>query len=91
MVSPYGDVFPCGVHPLPAGNLREKSFHEIWTGSPLLRDLRARTIDDLRNGAKPCRGSDAARSRSSKRRLPRPFPRGEAMAEIDAEVRNGRA
>src|SRR5574337_1005942 len=49
LISPYGDLFPCGVHPIPAGNLREKSFHEIWTGSPLLKELRGQTAADLRD------------------------------------------
>ena len=92
MISPYGDIFPCGVHPIPAGNLREKSFHEIWTGSPLLQDLRARTVDDLKNGAKAIPGFRcSALALIENGDFLGPFPRGEAMAEIEAEVRNGRA
>lgn len=31
-VDPYGDVRPCNVMDFPFGNIREKSFPEIWTG-----------------------------------------------------------
>ncbi|MBI5633596.1 MAG: radical SAM protein [Nitrospirae bacterium] len=35
-----GNVLPCSYFNLPAGNVREKSFREIWEGSELFRDLR---------------------------------------------------
>ncbi len=35
-----GNVLPCSYFNLPAGNVREKSFKEIWEGSDLFRDLR---------------------------------------------------
>jgi MoaA/NifB/PqqE/SkfB family radical SAM enzyme len=88
LISPYGDLFPCGVHPIPAGNLREKSFYEIWTGSPLLKDLRTKTVDDLRGGAR----RDIGGFRCSALALIEngdflgPFRRGEEMAELHAEV-----
>ena len=91
LISPYGDVFPCGVHPVPAGNLREKSFHEIWTGSPLLRELRTKTVDDLRNGAKSLAGFRcSALALIEDGDFLGPFRRGEALAEVQAEARNGR-
>ena len=31
-VDPYGDVRPCNVMDHPFGNIKEKSFNEIWTG-----------------------------------------------------------
>ncbi len=37
-----GNVTPCVTLPLPAGNLREKTFLEIWNGSPLLAQIRDR-------------------------------------------------
>lgn len=88
LISPYGDVFPCGVHPVAAGNLREQGFREIWTGSPLLRDLRAKTMDDLKAGA-----LGAGNFRCSALALIEdgdllgPFRRGEAMAALLAEAR----
>ena len=91
LISPYGDLFPCGVHPIPAGNLREKSFREIWTGSPLLKDLRTKTVDDLRGGAK----RDIGGFRCSALALIEdgdflgPFRRGEEIAQIHAEVHGG--
>ena len=91
LISPYGDVFPCGVHPVPAGNLREKSFHEIWTGSPLLRELRTKTVADLRNGAKALGGLRcSALALIEDGDFLGPFRRGEELAEIEAEVRDGR-
>lgn len=93
LISPYGDLFPCGVHPIPAGNLREKSFHEIWTGSPLLRDLRTKTVDDLRAGAR----KDIGGFRCSALALIEhgdflgPFRRGEELAEIQVEATRARA
>ncbi len=91
LISPYGDLFPCGVHPVPAGNLREKSFREIWTGSPLLKDLRTKTVDDLRGGAK----RDIGGFRCSALALIEdgdflgPFRRGEEMAEVHGEIHGG--
>ena len=35
-----GNVLPCSYFNLPAGNVREKSFKEIWEGSKLFKDLR---------------------------------------------------
>jgi MoaA/NifB/PqqE/SkfB family radical SAM enzyme len=91
MISPYGDVFPCGVHPLPAGNLREQSFREIWTGSPLLRDLRATTADQLKNGARSLPGFRcSALALIENGDFLGAFPRGEAMADIEAEARHDR-
>jgi len=90
MISPYGDVFPCLVFPVPAGNLREQSFREIWTGSPLLRDLRTKTVDDLRGGAKPAPGFRcSALALIEDGDFLGPFRRGDEMAEIAAEATRG--
>jgi len=85
LISPYGDLFPCMVFPVPAGNLREKSFHEIWTGSPLLQDLRTKTVDDLRGGAKAIGGFRcSALALIENGDFLGPFSRGEEMAELQA-------
>ncbi len=42
-IQPNGDLTPCVFLPIKVGNLREKSFSEIWENSPLLRDLRDRS------------------------------------------------
>jgi len=87
LISPYGDLFPCGVHPIPAGNLREKSFHEIWTGSPLLKDLRTKTVEDLRGEAKAAGGFRcSALALIENGDFLGPFRRGEEMAEVQAEA-----
>lgn len=39
-ITPTGDVTPCPYLPAVAGNLRERSFGEIWRESPLLQSLR---------------------------------------------------
>jgi heme b synthase len=41
-VSRKGEVNPCGYLPLKAGNVREKSFREIWENSTLFKNLRNR-------------------------------------------------
>ena len=86
MISPYGDVFPCGIHPVPAGSLREQSFHEIWTGSPLLRELRSKTVDDLRNGAKLGGFRCSALALIEHGDFLGPFRRGAELDEIQAEA-----
>ncbi len=39
-ITPSGDVTPCPYMTVSAGNVREQSFTEIWTGSPVLTALR---------------------------------------------------
>lgn len=39
-ISFKGDVFPCGYLPLKAGNIKEESFKEIWSNSPVFQTLR---------------------------------------------------
>ncbi len=36
-----GDVQPCSYFPKSAGNVRDKSFREIWEDSPLFQDIRS--------------------------------------------------
>ena len=40
-VSSTGDAYPAGFLPLSLGNVRRLSLRDIYTGSPLLRDIRA--------------------------------------------------
>ena len=39
-ISPSGDVFPCVQFPMPCGNVREKTFRDIWFRSEQLTELR---------------------------------------------------
>jgi radical SAM protein with 4Fe4S-binding SPASM domain len=39
-IYPNGDVTPCPYLPIKLGNIREKSFKEIWFGSKVLKSLR---------------------------------------------------
>ena len=49
-VGPYGDVVPCIQWMVPAGNLRERSFADIWREGSVLGRARTYTGKDL----KPC-------------------------------------
>jgi radical SAM protein with 4Fe4S-binding SPASM domain len=46
-VSPYGDVFPCIQLRKSAGNVREEKLSRIWSGSPVLREIRELRMGDL--------------------------------------------
>lgn len=46
-IGPSGDVFPCPVLRLPMGNLRERSFEEIWK-TDKIDAIRNMAIDDLK-------------------------------------------
>lgn len=43
-IKPNGDVWACPFLPLSAGNVRERSFVDIWDDSPLFRELRDRNL-----------------------------------------------
>jgi len=51
-IQPDGTVTPCVFMPIPVGNLRERSFWEIWTTHPLLLDLRDK--DKLKGNCGTC-------------------------------------
>jgi heme b synthase len=51
-VSYKGDVYPCGYLPVSAGNIREKSFVEIWKTAEVFRLLRDE--DNLRGKCGVC-------------------------------------
>jgi AdoMet-dependent heme synthase len=46
-ISPFGDVYPCVQFPMPCGNVRTKSVHDIWYGSSELNELRSVRVRDL--------------------------------------------
>jgi radical SAM protein with 4Fe4S-binding SPASM domain len=48
-ITAYGDIWPCIAFPIRSGNLREKSFSEIWHNSSLLRKCRSMRLKDLKN------------------------------------------
>ncbi len=41
-IQPNGDVIPCVFLPITVGNLRKKTFQEVWERSPILKALRDR-------------------------------------------------
>jgi heme b synthase len=40
LINVDGDVLPCSYFPMSAGNIKEKSFKEIWENSELFKELR---------------------------------------------------
>jgi radical SAM protein with 4Fe4S-binding SPASM domain len=48
-ISPYGDIQPCIEIPINCGNLREKSFKDLWTNSEEMLMVRGIKRKDLRN------------------------------------------
>lgn len=48
LISPYGDLLPCIELRIPAGNLRNRSFKDLWTDGGIFRQLRSRhTLKNL--------------------------------------------
>jgi len=47
VISPFGDVYPCTRIQNNAGNLRDQSFHEIWSNSLVLKHIRELTLTTL--------------------------------------------
>jgi radical SAM protein with 4Fe4S-binding SPASM domain len=43
-IGPTGNVFPCTSWTKPLGNLRQTSFHELWTGNLTFQEVRAKRI-----------------------------------------------
>ena len=43
-ITPVGDVTPCPYMPVSAGNLRDRSFGDLWRGAPVFDDLRDPTL-----------------------------------------------
>lgn len=52
-ISSTGEVYPCIATPLRAGSIREQSFGEIWSSSPVFQRIRGLTIADYKTCA-PC-------------------------------------
>ncbi len=50
-ISPRGDVFPCVAIKVPAGNVRERAFREIWEHGPILERVRSITVGSLKECA----------------------------------------
>jgi radical SAM protein with 4Fe4S-binding SPASM domain len=46
-IDSYGNVYPCAAIDTGLGNLREEKFAAIWSGSELLKQIRAIRIADL--------------------------------------------
>ncbi len=53
-ISPVGDVVPCLMMPVAIGNLRQRTFADIWSGGEFLDEVRAVTFESLST----CRSCD---------------------------------
>jgi radical SAM protein with 4Fe4S-binding SPASM domain len=89
-ISSTGDVYPCIGAPIASGNLREKSFREIWRESPQLNRIRGLKIEDF-HACEPCayrgrcaRSSGSAYANTGGYTGPDPF------ACAQAEIRSSR-
>jgi radical SAM protein with 4Fe4S-binding SPASM domain len=47
-ISSTGEVYPCIGAPIPSGNLRSKSFSEIWKNSTVLNGIRNLKFEDFK-------------------------------------------
>lgn len=52
-INAVGDVYPCIGSPIYSGNIREKSFHEIWKNSVQLNRIRQLELQDFKS-CEPC-------------------------------------
>lgn len=62
-ISPNGDVYPCGTisskyPPFVCGNLKEKTFEDIWYNSDFLKKLRSMSAEYLQGECKECKYLD---------------------------------
>ncbi len=46
-ISAFGEVYPCIGAPMPSGNLRQHSFHDLWWNSPALKWIRDLRLEDF--------------------------------------------
>lgn len=53
-ITSWGEVLPCITWRMSLGNLREQSFHDIWTFSPLLERIRSLTHGDFDSACSSC-------------------------------------
>ncbi len=53
MISPYGKVYPCVQILREAGDLTRQSLHDIWHHSPVLQELRSKSLADFKCGRCP--------------------------------------
>ena len=52
-IGPTGGLYPCTQWPTPVGSLRERSFRELWGGSPVFLDIREKRMRSL-SGCSGC-------------------------------------
>jgi radical SAM protein with 4Fe4S-binding SPASM domain len=94
-ISPYGVVTPCIQVPMECGSLRERSFSEIWSGSPELKAFRAIRFSDIPKCAncklfaycRPCPGLNLVETGSLFTPPPRVCKEAEHMRTLNKKRR----
>lgn len=60
-VSPYGELFPCVQFPLTCGNVRTRTFEDIWYRSPEMLDVRSIRMSEVQGCSSCVHGSTCSR------------------------------
>jgi len=60
-ISPYGEFYPCVQFPLSCGNVRERSFIDIWRHSEQLKEVRSIRLRDLSSCSQCAHGGSCSR------------------------------
>ena len=60
-ISPYGEFYPCVQFPLSCGNVRERSFIDIWRHSEQLKEVRSIRLRDLSSCSQCAHGGSCTR------------------------------
>lgn len=86
-ISASGEVYPCIGAPIPSGNLRKKSFQEIWKNSEQLNRIRGLEVRDFKS-CEPCKyRKHCSRSSGSVYVDTGDYTGAEPQACMEAEVR----
>ena len=93
-ISPKGDIFPCNIIRLEAGNLRQQSFEDIWNSSPSLQWIRGLKMEDFEECSK-CKLLDVCvrcpgQALSEEGDLLVPLKESCRIARIRKEAKNGK-
>jgi AdoMet-dependent heme synthase len=56
-----GDVYPCSMFDISAGNIKDKMFSEIWNESPIFKILRSINDDYFKSSCAACSTKDTCR------------------------------
>jgi radical SAM protein with 4Fe4S-binding SPASM domain len=60
-ISPYGEFYPCVQFPLSCGNVRQRTFIDIWRDSEQLKEVRSIRLRDLSSCSQCAHGGSCTR------------------------------